>query len=58
MKLSKIFTGLRKGLVMLEKARKVLTSVEILGKHLNAMVDELETVWGKDIPKETEEVEV
>lgn len=58
MKLNRIFSGLRKGLDMLERARKVLTSVEILGKHLNAMVDELETVWGKDVPKETEEVEV
>jgi len=54
MKLGKIFTGLRKGLEMLEKARKVLTSVEILGKHLNAMVDDLEKIWGKDVPEQTE----
>ena len=54
MKLGTIFTGLRKGLEVIEKARKVLTSVEVIGKHLNMMVDDLESIWKKDIDGENE----
>ena len=55
MKLGNIFNGLRKGLEMIEKATKVLRSVEVVGKHFGAMVDELEAIWGKDIDQSEEE---
>lgn len=57
MKLGKIFTGIRKGLEFIEKARKLLTSIEVIGKHLTAMTDELESIWGKDIDGSDQEVE-
>lgn len=55
MKLNKIFTGLRKGLEFIEKARKVLTTVEVIGKHIRSMVDELEDIWKADIEEEETE---
>lgn len=58
MRLGTLFSGMRKGLEFIEKARKVLTSVEVVGKHLNMMVDDLESIWKTDIDEsEKEEIQ-
>lgn len=53
--LSKIFDGIRKGIEMLERASKVLNSIECVSKNLKNTVDELEVIWGTKKP-EMEEI--
>jgi len=43
--LSKFFNGLRKITETVGKISKVLRSVELVGQHLNLLVDDLEEVW-------------
>jgi len=45
--ISKIFNGIRKGLEFLDKASKLLQSIEIVSNNLKSMVNDLEKIWTK-----------
>lgn len=56
--LNKIFAGIDKALTALERTRKILQSVEIVGKHAKNMNEELKAVWKFDEQKTEETGEV
>lgn len=51
--ITQIFATVRKGLEYVNKASKILRSVELVGEHFSKLIDDLEEVWGiKHEPKE------
>ncbi len=53
--ISKIFDSIQKGLEMLDKASKVLKSIEVVSHNLKNMNEELRHIWVKEDKKEIED---
>ncbi|MHA7109357.1 hypothetical protein ACRTDU_04475 [Sunxiuqinia elliptica] len=50
--LFKVLGGIRKGVSILNKANKALKTIEVCSKHINNMVDDVESIWKKEFQNE------